>query len=298
MVADLSIPYAFHPATDTNRSPEEEPDGKGLAANVTCLGCEEPLVHRRQSRDKKRRAHYSHKPDSEANAAKCRESAIHIRAKDLLVQMVNHEVKLPECHQPSSVPYGRPDLPTMPRPVFTPVLATTEHKVRLPNSRYLQADVLWQNAEDQCIAIEVCYQNRKDFLHIYDYMSLDLPALEVKVYPDDDAVTIDELRARVADSEWLHEPSEPFPPWPTSEVSEDYLVSRIRQIVEREQRSSPVPDLWNGTRQLRRRPPQVKSRRGTSPSQSAVPSHSFSLLCKRGQWIKCVTCGMVQKGGA
>ena len=55
------IPYAKHPIRG-NIGPEDEQDGIGRRANVSCLGCDEPLAHRRASRDGKRSAHYATYP--------------------------------------------------------------------------------------------------------------------------------------------------------------------------------------------------------------------------------------------
>ena len=159
------IPYAKHP-TRGNIGPEAEQDGVGLEANVSCLGCDEPLVHRRPSRDVRRSAHYAHLPDSQADIARCFESAVHARTKDQLAS-IRGIVRLPDW-------YG-----TAIR--FSTAHGQTEVSVPTPRGTYRHVDVLLSNEQGQRLAVEVWYRHRTEDDAIDDYRAARLPVLELRI---------------------------------------------------------------------------------------------------------------------
>lgn len=139
MSSNLAIPYARHESRG-NISPGVEQDGIGRRANVTCLGCGEPLEHRRSSRDGKRRAHYAHQRESQADIARCLESAIHFMMKDSLATL--------------RVPLTLPGWPGT-RSSFTPIGGETEVTVPTIQGTQRYAAVVLTNSIGQQLVIEV-----------------------------------------------------------------------------------------------------------------------------------------------
>lgn len=193
-MTDLLILYAKHESRGNIR-PDEKQDGIGRAANVTCLGCGEPLQHRRTGRSG-RRAHYAHLSTSDTDSASCAESAMHVLVKDMIASLRGTDLELPDW-------YHTPIL-------FSPHLSDTEKEVRTPDGRPRKPDVVFENAEGQRLAIEVCVSNPKDLLTIADYKRMKLPTVEIRVSLDDGGITESQLRELLRGSEWLVEPFEPF----------------------------------------------------------------------------------------
>lgn len=192
-MTSLSIPYALHRSRG-RISPTDEQDGVGRRANVTCLGCQEELEHRRASRNG-RRAHYAHRAGSKADVTTCRETAIHLRAKDLLASVKHQVITLPSWCA------GQCDV----LPTIQVADGTTEHRI---GERWV--DVLWRNEQMQKLAVEVHYSNRKDEDYARDAQQWGLPVIELTVTDEDDAVDVGELLERLCESEWVSKPSEPF----------------------------------------------------------------------------------------
>ena len=205
-MSNLSLPYALHPARG-NITPDHEQDGVGRRANVTCLGCGERLEHRRASHDSRRRAHYAHMADTQADLGHCLETAIHARAKDLLASVSGRLVTLPDW-------YGT---------ATTIVVAHAEVEQAIGNRR---VDVLWRNHELQQLVIEVKYSNPKRDDFVRDVRQLGIPALEFIVTQDDAHIQVDQLVNRIRQSKWLIEPTEPF-------FSEDPPQTDITNHLER-----------------------------------------------------------------
>ncbi len=195
-MVNLSIPYALHTPSGSRRDPASPQDGIGRKANVSCLGCEEQLEHRRHSRNG-RRAYYAHLRNSDADATSCAESAIHMRTKDMLSAMSGDtlDIPLPIRHWGDS-PFD-----------FTPVTGEIEVPVGAGNRK---ADVVWENAIGQRLAIEVWYSNRKGNEVVSDYRRANLPTLELRVSHEDGHITTDALRHRLMDAKWLVKPKDPF----------------------------------------------------------------------------------------
>ncbi len=216
MVANLSIPYALHRSRG-RISPTDEQDGVGRRANVSCLGCEEELEHRRASRDGRRRAHYAHRAGSQADVSTCRETAIHLRAKDLLANVRHQVVTLPTWYT------GQCDV----LPTIQVADGTTEHRI---GDRWV--DVLWRNEQMQQLAVEVCLSNRKDDDYARDVQQWGLAVLELTVTDEDDAVDVGELLQRLRESEWVSKPAEPFYSDKPSQsrLPAPYLESRHRYL--------------------------------------------------------------------
>ena len=225
-MAELSIPYALHYPSGSNRSPEEVQDGQGTKANVRCLGCKEMLVHRRASHDGRRRAHYAHMSISKANIQHCRESAIHALVKDIVADLSGTTLTLPNWH-------GKPI-------TFTPIEGETE-AVGVVENRI--PDVIIRNSIGQMLAVEVFFSNRKTSDVIADYRRARLPTLELSVTLEDAYIEKGEVirrlsgetdsgrlseRIRNPRSKWLVRPIEPFdsasPPY--SPISKEYLHDR------------------------------------------------------------------------
>lgn len=214
MSSNLAIPYARHESRG-NISPGVEQDGIGRRANVTCLGCGEPLEHRRSSRDGKRRAHYAHRRESQADIARCLESAVHFMMKDSLATL-RGSLTLPNWHGT--------------RMSFTPVHGDTEVSVPTLRGTQRYADVVLTNSIGQQLALEVWYADRKEAEVVEDYKRARLPALELPVSDDDHDISSDGLRILLRDrAEWIVEPFEPFgcdkPPY--SQLLLSHLRSRI-----------------------------------------------------------------------
>ena len=188
-MSNLSIPYARHPRRG-NITPDDTQDGVGALANVTCLGCEERLVHRNASYDGRRRTHYAHLPDSQGGVG-CLESAIHARAKDLLASASGWRIPLPSWHS-----------------VITTIEVASGSVERTIGNR--RVDVLWRNEEGQRLAIEVSYTNPKYSDFARDMRQFGIPAIELTVTGDDAYVRVRQLLDRVQQSKWLIEPTEPF----------------------------------------------------------------------------------------
>ena len=213
------IPYAKHPSRG-NVGPEDEQDGVGRRANVSCLGCGEPLAHRRRSWDGRRSAHYAHLPDSKADIAKCFESAVHARTKDQLASE-RGVIRLPDWHGTAIS--------------FSPTHGQTEVSVPTPRGTYRHVDVLLSNEQYQRLAVEVWYRHRTEDDAIDDYRAARLPLLELRI--SDDALNGSSLELKdllQTDARWLVEPFEPFASEdpPKSEV-ESYLVMRSRGFQRR-----------------------------------------------------------------
>ena len=215
MVANLSIPYALH-RTRGRISPTDEQDGVGRKANVSCLGCNEELEHRRASRNG-RRAHYAHRAGSQAEVSSCRETAIHLRAKDLLASVKYQVVTLPPWYT------GQCDV----LPTIQVADGTTEHRI---GERWV--DVLWLNEQIQQLAIEVHRSNRKDEDYATDVRQWGLAVIELTVTDEDDAVDVEELLERLRESEWVSKPAEPFHSDDPSQsrLPTSYLESRHRHL--------------------------------------------------------------------
>ena len=213
------IPYAKHP-TRGNIGPEAEQDGVGRKANVSCLGCDESLVHRRPSRDGGRCAHYAHLPDNQADIASCCESAVHARTKDQLAS-IRGIVRLPDW-------YG-----TAIR--FSPTHGQAEVSVPTPRGTHRHVDVLLSNEQGQPLAVEVWYRHRTEDDAIDDYRAARLPVLELRISDDDIYGSSLDLKDLLqTDARWLVEPFEPFvcEDPPMFEV-ESYLVMRSRGFQRR-----------------------------------------------------------------
>ena len=213
------IPYAKHPVRG-NIGPEDEQDGVGRRANVSCLGCDEPLVHRRPSRDGKRSAHYAHLPDSQADIAKCFESAVHAMTKDQLASMKGI-VRLPDW-------YGTAIS-------FSPTNGQTEVSVPTPRGTYRHVDVLLLNEQCQRLAVEVWYSHRTEDDAVDDYRAARLPVLELRISDDDiHGSNLDLQDLLQTDAMWLVEPFEPFAcEEPQKSEVESYLVMRSRGFQRR-----------------------------------------------------------------
>ncbi len=190
----LSIPYGKHP-TRGNISPDDDQDGVGQRCNVQCLGCKEPLEHRRKSKNG-RRAHYAHWRDSKADIAKCRETAIHMRVKDMLAsKFLGFMFDLPEWHG-----YSMP---------FTPIRGDTEVRFDTAQS-WRGVDVMLWNSIGQRLAIEVFYSHRKQEDEIADYRMAKLPTIEMPVSDSDIHINERGIATRIKQSEWIVDPFEPF----------------------------------------------------------------------------------------
>ena len=213
------IPYAKH-ATRGNIGPEDEQDGIGRRANVSCLGCDEPLAHRRRSWDGRRSAHYAHLPASQADIAKCFESAVHAKTKDQLAS-IRETVKLPDW-------YGTPIN-------FSPTHGQTEVSVPTPRGTSRHADVVLTNEQGQRLAVEVWYRHRTEVEAVDDYRAARLPILELRISDSDLYGSSRNLKEGLrADARWLVQPFEPFScdDPPKSEV-ESYLKMRSRGFQRR-----------------------------------------------------------------
>lgn len=163
---ELTIPFASH-TTRGIVAPDDEQDGRGLKANVTCLNpdCRMQLVHRRASRDGKR-AHFAHQSDP-ADFARCWESAVHAKIKTQLSSL-REILFLPKWHGENLA--------------FRPVCGRVEEAIPVPGKDSLRrVDVLLTNAGDQRLGIEVWYSNQKDESARRDYRAARLPVLELKV---------------------------------------------------------------------------------------------------------------------
>ena len=212
--SSLTVLYAKH-KTRGNVSPAAEQDGVGLRANVTCFGCGEPLEHRRRSRDCKRRAHYVHQPDTQADIARGLESAIHFRTKDLLATL-RGTLTLPRWHGT--------------RTRFTLVRGETEVNIQTPRGTQRFADVVLTNSVGQCVVVEVWYEHRKEVEAVEDYRDARLPALELPVSDDDQDVSSEDLGSVLRDrAKWIVEPFEPFESdkLPYSQLLLSHLRGRI-----------------------------------------------------------------------
>ena len=206
------IPYAKHP-TRGNIGPEDEQDGIGRRANVSCIGCGERLAHRRPSRDGRRSAHYAHLPDSQANIARCFESAVHARVKDRLAAITG-TVRSPDRHGTAIS--------------FSPTHGDTEVSVATPRGTNRHADVVLTNKLGQRLAAEVWYRHRTEVDAIEDHRAALLPALELRISDDDIDLSGRGLKDQLqADAQWLVRPFQPFAceEAPRSDV-ESYLVMR------------------------------------------------------------------------
>ena len=213
------IPYAKHPFRG-NVGPEDEQDGIGRRANVSCLGCGEPLAHRRPSRDGSRSAHYAHLPDSQADIARCFESAIHARVKDLLASITG-TMWLPDWHGTAVS--------------FSPIHGQTEVSVATPRGTNRHADVVLTNELGQRLVVEVWYRHRMEVDAIDDYRAARLPVLELRISDDDIELSRRSLKNHLrTDAQWLVRPFEPFAceEPPRSDV-ESYLVMRSREFQSR-----------------------------------------------------------------
>lgn len=187
----------------------------GRRANVTCLGCDEPLEHRRRSRDGKRRAHYAHQRDTQADIARCLESAIHFRTKDLLATL-RGTLTLPNWHGTHIS--------------FTPVRGETEVSVQTPRGTQRSADVVLTNSAGQQLIVEVWYEHRKEVEAVEDYRDARLPAVELPVSDDDHDVSPEDLRSLLRErAKWIVEPYEPFESDtpPRSQLPQSHLRARI-----------------------------------------------------------------------
>ena len=206
------IPYAKHP-TRGNIGPGDEQDGIGRRANVACLGCGERLAHRRPSRDGRRSAHYAHLPDSQANIARCFESAVHARVKDRLAAITG-TVRSPDWHGTAIS--------------FSPTHGDTEVSFATPRGTNRHADVVLTNKLGQRLAAEVWYRHRTEVDAIEDHRAARLPALELRISDDDIDLSGRGLKDQLqAGAQWLVRPFQPFAceEAPRSDV-ESYLVMR------------------------------------------------------------------------
>ena len=216
------IPYAKHP-TRGNIGPEDEQDGIGRSANVACLGCGERLAHRRPSRDGRRSAHYAHLPDSQANIARCFESAVHARVKDRLASMTG-TVRLPDWHGTAIS--------------FSPTHGDTEVSFATPRGTNRHADVVLTNKLGQRLAVEVWYRHRTEVDAIDDYRAARLPALELRISDDDIELSGRGLKDQLqTGAQWLVRPFEPFAcdEPPRSDV-DSHLMMRGRGVQGRDGR--------------------------------------------------------------
>lgn len=225
-MSELSIPYARHYPSGFNRSSEEVQDGKGMKANVCCLGCEEMLVHRRTSHDGRRRAHYAHMSNSKANIQHCRESAIHALVKDIVADLSGTTLTLPDWH---GIPI-----------TFTPIEGETE-AVGVVENRI--PDVILRNRIGQMLAVEIFFSNRKTPDAIADFERTRLATLELRVTLEDAYIEKQEIirrlrgepcptsligeRELLPSAKWLVYPVEPFDSEcpPISSISNEYLRS-------------------------------------------------------------------------
>ena len=213
-MSDRKIPYAKHPPRG-NIGPEAKQDGIGRKANVSCIGCDEPLEHRRTSWDGKRRAHYAHQRDSQADIVRCFESAVHARTKDLLAA-ISGAVRLPSwCGTITT---------------FSPAYGETEVSVATPRGTSRQADVVFTNDLGQRLAVEVWYRHRTETDAVDDCRMAQLPVLELRIADDDLDISGHDLKDRLqTDGRWLVEPFEPFAcDEPPSSDVEVYLIMRSR----------------------------------------------------------------------
>ena len=192
----LTIPYAEHP-TRGIVTPDDEQDGRGLKANVTCLNpdCRAPLVHRKASIDGKR-AHFAHR-SVPADFEKCWESAVHANIKTQLAAL-REILSLPRWHGEY--------LP------FRPICGHAEVDISIPRkSSPRRIDVLLTNAGGQRLGIEVWYSNRKDESVRLDYRAARLSVLELRVADEHWDVTKEDLQEMLLeDARWLVRPFEPF----------------------------------------------------------------------------------------
>ena len=229
-MSELSIPYALHFPSGSNRSPDAEQDGRGMKANVCCLGCEERLVHRRASYNGRRRAHYAHTSNSKADVQYCRETAIHALVKDILAGMSGKTLILPKWKGISVE--------------FTPIAGETEVRGvvegRVP-------DVVLRNRIGQMLAVEVFVSNRKTRDAIRDFRRARLPVLEFPASLDDAHIDVDAVTHRLKsrqprerpyseeereNAKWLVYPVEPFDSDnpPLSPISAEYLRSKVFEL--------------------------------------------------------------------
>ena len=192
----LAIPYAEH-RTRGIVTPDDEQDGTGLRANVTCLNpdCRASLVHRRASIDR-RRAHFAHR-SVPGDFEKCWESAVHANIKTQLAAL-REILHLPRWHGESLS--------------FRPVCGHVEEAVSIPEkSTPRRIDVLLTNAGGQCLGIEVWYSNRKDEAIRLDYRAARLSVLELRVADEHWDMTREDLKEMLLeDARWLVRPFEPF----------------------------------------------------------------------------------------
>ena len=260
--SNLAIPYAKHESRG-NISPAAQQDGVGRKANVTCLGCGEPLEHRRGSRGGKRRAHYAHQRDTQADIAMCLESAIHFRTKDMLATL-RGTLTLPNWHGT--------------RISFTPVHGETEVRVPTMRGTLRFADVVLTNSIGQQLVVEVWYEHRKEVEAVEDYRRARLPALELPVSDDDHDVSPQDLRSLLRErSEWIVEPFEPFaseePPY--SKLLHSHLRSRISNEAMERRGFKLENQVWE------------RSQSGLIARITDVDSHAENVafeIVKEGEW--------------
>ena len=216
------IPYAKH-TTRGNIGPGDEQDGIGRRANVVCLGCGERLAHRRPTRDGRRSAHYAHLPDSQANIARCFESAVHARVKDQRASITG-TVRLPDWHGTAIS--------------FSPTHGDTEVSVATPRGTNRHADAVLTNELHQRLAVEVWYRHRTEVDAIEDYRAARLPVLELRIFDDDIDLSGRGLKDHLkTDAQWLVRRFEPFAceEPPRSDV-DSHLVMRGRGVQGRDGR--------------------------------------------------------------
>lgn len=239
-MTNLAIPYARH-ISGRNIGPDQKQDGIGRRANVSCFGCNESLEHRRKSRDGRRRAHYAHLRGSIADVKECVETAIHIRIKDMLADISDTTLELPQWHDTCIQ--------------FLPIWGATEVAIGVGNRK---ADVVLHNSLGQRLAIEVWFSNRKTNEAIVDYREAGLPTVEFRVSEDDTNASVGDLVERLQVSEWIVEPFEPFESAsaPNSHLPKIYLASKARVIrrtntidivvarINRERRTTPLFRRW------------------------------------------------------
>ena len=192
----LAIPFAKH-AVRGIVSPDDDQDGRGLKANVSCLNpdCEERLVHRKASKNG-RRAHFAHRSDP-TDVEKCWESAVHARIKTQLASL-REILALPKWHGEYLS--------------FRPMSGRVEEAIPIPGkTNPRRIDVLLTNAGSQHLGIEVWYSSQKDESARRDYYAARLPVLELQVDDDHLGVTSEDLkRMLLEDARWLARPLEPF----------------------------------------------------------------------------------------
>ena len=169
-------------------------------------------MHRMKSRNG-RRPHYAHQPGSRADIQSCFESAVHMRAKDLMADTIGKTLVLPLWHDTTVC--------------FTPAHGESEREVATPKGNR-RPDVLLTNSNGQQFCIEVNYSHPKSSDDVAAFQSAGVPVVELSVSPDDSAVSQDALLNRLADSDWLVPPKEPFyqETPPCTGISESYLKKR------------------------------------------------------------------------